>query len=400
LTCLPILPPGLRPILSLNPGQFAIADLNKLYQQVIYRNERLKDLTELTVPFGLSNPYLGFRKLFRLYIRLIQQAVDALIDNGRSDSMAVVGNNGQPLKSLSESLRGKKGRFRQNLLGKRVDYSGRSVIVVGPQLQVHQCGLPKDMAIVLFQPFLLRALMHQNYTLTYLQAKKLIRNQHPIIWPILDKILQSHPVLLNRAPTLHRLGIQAFQPCLVSGQAILLHPLVCSAFNADFDGDQMAVHVPLSYDACSEAWKLMWSRNQLFSPAMGDPMLMPTQDMVLGCYYLSTWDSIKHQRSLVQQTYELPSYSQWFATINQVLQAFWLHQLDEHQMIWLYWSENFELETHFEHCFEYQLNDHGSVCIFYDDLYQYLEPKKNQLKTWIKTTPGRVLLNNLFFKRG
>jgi len=400
LTCLPILPPGLRPILSLNPGQFAIADVNKLYQQVIYRNERLKDLTELTIPFGLSNPYLGFRKLFRLYIRLIQQAVDALIDNGRSDSMAVVGNNGQPLKSLSESLRGKKGRFRQNLLGKRVDYSGRSVIVVGPQLQVHQCGLPKDMAIVLFQPFLLRALMHQNYTLTYLQAKKLIRNQHPIIWPILDKILQSHPVLLNRAPTLHRLGIQAFQPCLVSGQAILLHPLVCSAFNADFDGDQMAVHVPLSYDACSEAWKLMWSRNQLFSPAMGDPVLMPTQDMVLGCYYLSTWDSIKHQRSLVQQTYELPSYGQWFATIDQVLHAFWLHKLDEHQMIWLYWSENFELETHFEHCFEYQLNDHGSVCIFYDALYQCLEPKKNKLKTWIKTTPGRVLLNNLFFKRG
>jgi DNA-directed RNA polymerase beta' subunit len=400
LTCLPILPPGLRPILSLNPGQFAIADLNKLYQQVIYRNERLKDLTDLTVPFGLSNPYLGFRKLFRLYIKLIQQAVDALIDNGRSDSMAVVGNNGQPLKSLSESLRGKKGRFRQNLLGKRVDYSGRSVIVVGPQLQVHQCGLPKSMAIVLFQPFLLRALMHQKYTLTYLQAKKLIRNQHPIIWPILDKILQSHPVLLNRAPTLHRLGIQAFQPCLVSGQAILLHPLVCSAFNADFDGDQMAVHVPLSYDACSEAWKLMWSRNQLFSPAMGDPVLMPTQDMVLGCYYLSTWDSIKHQRSLVQQTYEQPSYSQWFATIDHVLHAFWLHQLDEHQMIWLYWSENFELETHWEHCFEYQLNDQGSVCIFYDDLYQCLESKKNQLKTWIKTTPGRVLLNHLFFKRG
>jgi DNA-directed RNA polymerase beta' subunit len=399
LTCLPILPPGLRPILSLNPGQFAIADLNKLYQQVIYRNERLKDLTELTVPFGLSNPYLGFRKLFRLYIRLIQQAVDALIDNGRSDSMAVLGNNSQPLKSLSESLRGKKGRFRQNLLGKRVDYSGRSVIVVGPELKVHQCGLPKDMAIVLFQPFLLRALMHQNYTLTYLQAKKLIRNQHPIIWPILDKILQSHPVLLNRAPTLHRLGIQAFQPCLVSGQAILLHPLVCSAFNADFDGDQMAVHVPLSYDACSEAWKLMWSRNQLFSPAMGDPVLMPTQDMVLGCYYLSAWDSIKHQRSLMKQTDELPSYGQWFTTVDQVLHAFWLHQLDEHQMIWLYWSENFELETHFEHCFEYQLNDQGAVYIFYDDLYQCLEPKKNQLQTWIKTTPGRVLLNKLFFKR-
>jgi DNA-directed RNA polymerase beta' subunit len=399
LTCLPILPPGLRPILSLNPGQFAIADLNKLYQQVIYRNERLKDLTELTVPLGLVNPYLGFRKLFRLYIRLIQQAVDALMDNGRSDSLAVVGNNGQPLKSLSESLRGKKGRFRQNLLGKRVDYSGRSVIVVGPQLQVHQCGLPKTMAVVLFQPFLLRALMHQNYKLNYLQAKKLIRNQHPIIWPILDKILQNHPVLLNRAPTLHRLGIQAFQPCLVSGQAILLHPLVCSAFNADFDGDQMAVHVPLSYDACSEAWKLMWSRNQLFSPAMGDPVLMPTQDMVLGCYYLSTWDSIKHQRSILQQIYDKPGYGEWFATMDQVLHAFWLHHLDEHQMIWLNWSGNFELEKHSEQCFEYQLNNHGAFCIFYDDLYQCSNTMNNLLKTWIKTTPGRVLLNQLCFKK-
>jgi DNA-directed RNA polymerase beta' subunit len=408
LTCLPILPPGLRPILSLNPGQFAIADLNKLYQQVIYRNERLRDLTELTVPFGLVNPYLGFRKLFRLYIRLIQQAVDALMDNGRSDSMAVVGNNGQPLKSLSESLRGKKGRFRQNLLGKRVDYSGRSVIVVGPQLQVHQCGLPKQMAIVLFQPFLLRALMHQNYTLTYLQAKKLIRNQHPIIWPLLNKILQNHPVLLNRAPTLHRLGIQAFQPCLVSGQAILLHPLVCSAFNADFDGDQMAVHVPLSYDACSEAWKLMWSRNQFFSPSMGDPVLIPTQDIVLGCYYLSTWDSIKHKRFIAQQTYGKfgdeklghgkPSYAQWFTTMDQVLHAFWLYQLDEHQMIWLNWSGNLELEKDSESCFEFQLNHDGSVCFFYDDLYQWFEPINNQFKTWIKTTPGRVLLNQLFLK--
>ena len=276
LSILPVLPPELRPIVRLDGGVVVVSDLNKLYQKVLFRNSRLEELRMV----DLNS--VGQAK------RLLQEAVDGLLDNGKGGSLPISGPNDRPLKSLSDGLKGKKGRFRQNLLGKRVDYSGRSVIVVGPSLKLHQCGLPKEMAIELFQPFLSRLLMDLGLAENITAAKRLMSQDHPSLWDVLQLLLQRHPVLLNRAPTLHRLGIQAFQPKLVHGRAILLHPLVCTAFNADFDGDQMAVHIPLSPQAQGEAWKLLWSRNNLLSPATGQPILAPSQDMVLGCYYLTT----------------------------------------------------------------------------------------------------------------
>ena len=276
LSTLPVLPPELRPIVRLDGGLVVVADLNKLYQKVLFRNNRLEALRMV----DLNS--VGQAK------RLLQEAVDGLLDNGKGGSMPISGPNDRPLKSLSDGLKGKRGRFRQNLLGKRVDYSGRSVIVVGPELKLHECGLPKEMALELFQPFLSRQLKERGIAENINAAKRFIRQDHPVLWEILQQLMQQHPVLLNRAPTLHRLGIQAFQPQLVQGRAILLHPLVCTAFNADFDGDQMAVHVPLSFQAQAEAWKLLWSRNNLLSPATGQPILLPSQDMVLGCYYLTT----------------------------------------------------------------------------------------------------------------
>ena len=293
LEVLPVLPPDLRPILVLDSQQVAVSDLNKLYQKVIFRNERLKRL------YG-DFYSLNFSPEMRYAQRLLQEAVDALIENGKGDSTPITASNNRPLKSLSDMVKGKKGRFRQNLLGKRVDYSGRSVIVVGPQLKLYECGLPKEMAIELFQPFLIRRLITKKITRNFISAKKLIKEKPKIIWDILREVMENRPILLNRAPTLHRLGIQAFKPKLVSGRAILLHPLVCPAFNADFDGDQMAVHVPLSYQACSEAWKLMWGRNNILSPATGEPIIVPSQDMVLGCYYLTTLDTIKRRKRLNQ----------------------------------------------------------------------------------------------------
>ena len=276
LSRLPVLPPELRPIVRLEGGVVVVADLNKLYQKVLFRNKRLETLRMV----DLSS--VGQAK------RLLQEAVDGLLDNGKGGAIPLSGPNDRPLKSLSDGLKGKKGRFRQNLLGKRVDYSGRSVIVVGPDLELHQCGLPKEIAIELFQPFVSRHLKERGITQNINASKRLIRQNHPILWEVLQYLMQQHPVLLNRAPTLHRLGIQAFQPKLVQGRAIRLHPLVCTAFNADFDGDQMAVHVPLSFQSQGEAWKLLWSRNNLLSPATGQPILVPSQDMVLGCYYLTT----------------------------------------------------------------------------------------------------------------
>ena len=276
LSRLPVLPPELRPIVRLEGGVVVVADLNKLYQKVLFRNKRLETLRMV----DLSS--VGQAK------RLLQEAVDGLLDNGKGGAIPLSGPNDRPLKSLSDGLKGKKGRFRQNLLGKRVDYSGRSVIVVGPDLELHQCGLPKEIAIELFQPFVSRHLKERGITQNINASKRLMRQNHPILWEVLQYLMQQHPVLLNRAPTLHRLGIQAFQPKLVQGRAIRLHPLVCTAFNADFDGDQMAVHVPLSFQSQGEAWKLLWSRNNLLSPATGQPILVPSQDMVLGCYYLTT----------------------------------------------------------------------------------------------------------------
>ncbi len=276
LDVLPVLPPELRPLVPLDGGRFATSDLNDLYRRVINRNNRLKKLMELHAP----------DVIVRNEKRMLQEAVDALFDNGRRGRV-LRGTNNRPLKSLSDTLKGKQGRFRQNLLGKRVDYSGRSVIVVGPELKLHQCGLPKKMALELFKPFIYHRLEAQGHCTTIKQAKEMVEQQEAVVWDILEEVIREHPVLLNRAPTLHRLGIQAFEPVLVEGKAIRIHPLVCTAFNADFDGDQMAVHIPLSPEAQVEASVLMLSANNILSPANGLPLAVPTQDMVLGIYYLT-----------------------------------------------------------------------------------------------------------------
>ena len=273
---IPVIPPELRPLVPLEGGRFATSDLNDLYRRVIIRNNRLKRLIDIKAP----------EVILRNEKRMLQESVDALFDNSRRGS-AVRSDNNRPLKSLSDMLKGKQGRFRQNLLGKRVDYSGRSVIVVGPELKLHQCGLPKDMAVELFKPFIIRKLIERGHNKTVKSARKVVDRKDPLIWDILAKIIDGHPVLLNRAPTLHRLGIQAFQPILIDGRAIQLHPMVCTAFNADFDGDQMAVHVPLSYEAQLEASLLMLSSHNILSPQNGSPIVVPTQDIVLGCYYLT-----------------------------------------------------------------------------------------------------------------
>ncbi|NBQ68490.1 MAG: DNA-directed RNA polymerase subunit beta', partial [Nitrosomonadaceae bacterium] len=274
LTVLPVLPPDLRPLVPLDGGRFATSDLNDLYRRVINRNNRLKRLLELKAP----------EIIVRNEKRMLQEAVDSLLDNGRRGK-AMTGANKRALKSLADMIKGKGGRFRQNLLGKRVDYSGRSVIVVGPQLKLHQCGLPKKMALELFKPFIFNKLEIMGIASTIKAAKREVENESPVVWDILEDVIREHPVMLNRAPTLHRLGIQAFEPVLVEGKAIQLHPLVCAAFNADFDGDQMAVHVPLSLEAQMECRTLMMSTNNVLSPANGEPIIVPSQDIVLGLYY-------------------------------------------------------------------------------------------------------------------
>src|ERR687892_1696143 len=276
LDVIPVIPPELRPLVPLDGGRFATSDLNDLYRRVINRNNRLKKLIELHAP----------DVIVRNEKRMLQEAVDALFDNGRRGRV-LRGANNRPLKSLSDTLKGKQGRFRQNLLGKRVDYSGRSVIVVGPELKLHQCGLPKKMAVELFKPFIYHRLEQRGYVATLKSAKRMVEKERPEVWDVLDEIIREYPVLLNRAPTLHRLGIQAFEPVLVEGKAIKIHPLVCAAFNADFDGDQMAVHVPLSSEAQIEARVLMMSTNNILSPANGKPIIQPSQDVVLGCYWLT-----------------------------------------------------------------------------------------------------------------
>ena len=276
LTTIPVIPPELRPLVPLDGGRFATSDLNDLYRRVINRNNRLKRLIDLKAP----------DIIIRNEKRMLQESVDALFDNGRRGRV-MTGTGKRPLKSLAEMLKGKQGRFRQNLLGKRVDYSGRSVIVAGPELKLHQCGLPKKMAVELFKPFLYARLDKLGFATTIKQAKKLVEKEKGEVWDALETIVREHPVLLNRAPTLHRLGIQAFEAKLIEGNAIELHPLVCAAFNADFDGDQMAVHIPLSLEAQLEARVLMMSTNNILSPSNGKPIIVPSQDMVLGIYYLS-----------------------------------------------------------------------------------------------------------------
>src|ERR671934_443499 len=276
MTVLPVLPPDLRPLVPLDGGRFATSDLNDLYRRVINRNNRLKRLLELNAP----------EIIIRNERRMLQEACDALIDNGRR-GRAIAGTGNHRLKSLSDMLKGKQGRFRQNLLGKRVDYSGRSVIVVGPELKLHQCGLPKKMALELFKPFVMRQLVDKGFAHNIKSAKRIVERVKPEVWDVLEEVIKDYLVLLNRAPSLHRLGIQAFEAVVIEGSAIQLHPLVCSAFNADFDGDQMAVHVPLSEKAQDEARQSMMSTRNLLSPAHGEPIITPTQDIVLGCYYLT-----------------------------------------------------------------------------------------------------------------
>ena len=276
LDAVPVIPPDLRPMVQLDGGRFATSDLNDLYRRVINRNNRLKRLLDLGAPEIIVNNEK----------RMLQEAVDSLFDNGRR-GRPVTGPGNRPLKSLSDMLKGKQGRFRQNLLGKRVDYSGRSVIVVGPQLKLHQCGLPKQMALELFKPFVMKRLVDLNHAQNIKSAKRMVERARPVVWDVLEEVITEHPVLLNRAPTLHRLGIQAFEPQLIEGKAIQIHPLVCSAFNADFDGDQMAVHLPLSAEAQAEARILMLSTNNILKPSDGRPVTMPTQDMIIGLFFLT-----------------------------------------------------------------------------------------------------------------
>ena len=316
LSILPVIPPALRPMIQLEGGRFATSDLNELYRRIITRNNRLLRLLEIDAP----------QLIIRNEKRMLQEAVDTLIDNGKRGKIALSANN-RPLKSLSDIIKGKHGRFRQNLLGKRVDYSGRSVIVVGPSLKLNQCGLPYEMAVELFQPFIIRELINQGLASNMKIAKNLIQQNEPIIDPVLEKVLTNHPIFLNRAPTLHRLGIQAFEPILVQGRAIKLHPLVCSAFNADFDGDQMAVHIPLSVEAQAECYMLMLAPYNFLSPSNGEPIIMPSQDMVLGCYYLT-----------VTNIPNLLGSNHYFADLEDVLLAYHQDQIEIHSSIWVRYS--------------------------------------------------------------
>ena len=319
---LPVTPPDLRPMVQLDGGRFATSDLNDLYRRVINRNNRLQRLLEMGAP----------EIIVRNEKRMLQEAVDALSDNGRR-GRTVVGPNNRPLKSLSNIIEGKQGRFRQNLLGKRVDYSGRSVIVVGPSLELNQCGLPKEMAIELFKPFVVNKLIERGYVQNIKSAKKKIERSEAIVWDILEEVIDGHPVMLNRAPTLHRLGIQAFEPKLVEGRAIQLHPLVCTAFNADFDGDQMAVHVPLSIEAQTEARMLMLATNNILAPATGKPIITPSQDMVMGMYYLT----------LIKDENMVPS--KYFYNFQDAIAALEANVIDLHDKIYVRDEHGKRIET-------------------------------------------------------
>ena len=368
LTILPVISPALRPMIQLEGGRFATSDLNELYRRIITRNNRLLRLLEIDAP----------QLIIRNEKRLLQEAVDTLIDNGKRGKIALSANN-RPLKSLSDIIKGKTGRFRQNLLGKRVDYSGRSVIVVGPSLKLNQCGLPYEMAIELFQPFIIRELINQGLANNMKVAKNLMEQSESILNPVLEKVLINHPIFLNRAPTLHRLGIQAFEPILIQGRAIKLHPLVCSAFNADFDGDQMAVHVPLSLEAQAECYMLMLAPYNFLSPANGQPIIMPSQDMVLGCYYL-TVDNIQ----------KLLGSSHYFASLEDVIMAYNQNRIEVHTVIWIRnITKNQSLSRLIK---KIDLND-GTSIEYYDNMQIRKAKDGNIIVQYLKTTTGRVILN-------
>ena len=370
LSYVPVIPPDLRPMVQLDGGRFATSDLNDLYRRVINRNNRLARLQEILAP----------EIIVRNEKRMLQEAVDALIDNGRR-GRTVVGANNRALKSLSDIIEGKQGRFRQNLLGKRVDYSGRSVIVVGPKLKIHQCGLPREMAIELFQPFVIHRLIKNNLVNNIKAAKKLIQRGDPTVWDVLEEVIAGHPVMLNRAPTLHRLGIQAFEPIIVEGRAIQLHPLVCPAFNADFDGDQMAVHVPLSLESQAEARLLMLASNNILSPATGSPIVAPSQDMVLGCYYLTARNPA------------LAETDRYFANLEDAVRAYDRSELNIHSFIWVRYDglmESDDAETE-----PLETIDTGDGTI--TRLYKYRRVRETStgelLSQYIYTTPGRIIYN-------
>lgn len=410
LSYLPVLPPGLRPITSIR-GELIVSDINTLYRKVLIRNKRITG----GVNFGVFDTALSGSWLSWCYnLRQVQEAVDELIKTGSVES-------GKPLKSLLEGLKGKQGRFRQHFLGKRVDYSGRSVIVVGPHLKIHQCGLPKQMAIELFQPFIIQKLRKKGIVFTTTAAKALIAERKPIIWSILGEILKTHPILLNRAPTLHRLGIQAFLPQLVEGKAILLHPLVCPAFNADFDGDQMAVHVPLSAKTRAEALDLLWSRNHLLTPASGQPLLLPTQDMVLGFYYLTCSQEknvkgldnlISSRKALLQnQPFLEDTKGKYFGNFREVLSAYDRGFLTLHTSVWVKWSgfvQTFVTEQQArtkESVIETRLDLSGQgETLFLDSCYGWTKKtdffSASKKFYFVRTTPGRVLMHSCIFEAG
>jgi len=416
LSYLPVLPPGLRPITSIR-GELVVSDLNSLYRKVLTRNRRLTTSTRFSI---FDTSLSGSWASWCYNLRQVQESVDSLLKTGKVES-------GKTTKSLLDALKGKRGRFRQHLLGKRVDYSGRSVIVVGPELKIYECGLPKQMAVELFQPFLIQQLRNKGIAFTTTGAKAIISERKPIIWTLLREILQSHPILLNRAPTLHRLGIQSFIPKLVDGKAILLHPLVCPAFNADFDGDQMAVHVPLAPAARAEAFNLLLACNHLLSPASGQPLLLPTQDMILGCYYLTI--------SKEKNDFLVPNFSKeilnknsstigkWYSTTQHVLEEYYNHRLELHNPIWVRWKgkiQNLVSEQNAQERntpFEVRFASSGQTEFIFFDKYIIESLAKNSInheavnnisiptpqselttisglarQCFLRTTPGRLLL--------
>jgi DNA-directed RNA polymerase subunit beta' len=365
LTYLPVLPPDLRPMVQLDGGKFATSDLNDLYRRVINRNNRLIRLKRMLAP----------ELLIRNEKRLLQESVDALIHNGRRGK-AIVDKARRPLKSLSNIIEGKQGRFRQNLLGKRVDYSGRSVIVVGPYLKLYECGLPREMAIELFHPFILHKLIQLRISNNIRNAKVKIQSEEPVIWQVLDELLKGHPILLNRAPTLHRLGIQAFQPKLVYGRALHLHPLVCSAFNADFDGDQMAVHIPISLESQAEARLMMFTFHNWTSPATGGPIMSPSQDMVLGCYFMTIEN--------VSLFYVLKNIF-YFPSLEDVVTAYKKKIIDLHTFVWVKFSNS-----------NSKAFCNNKIANFKFGKISFLLSENNSsLLQYVRTTPGRILLNKV-----
>jgi len=422
LSVFPVLPPDLRPMIQMSSGRFATSDLNDLYRRLIYRKIRFEKFLSLFDEEFLPD------LLIRHDLCLLQEAADSIIDNGRLEKPAQRPNR-KPFKSLTSIIEGKHGRFRQNLLGKRVDYSGRSVIVVGPKLRLHQCGLPREMALELFQPFVIRALLEESGVKNIRAAKNLLQRRPQMVWDILENVVLGHPVLLNRAPTLHRLGIQAFEPILLSGRAIQLHPLVCPAFNADFDGDQMAVHVPLGLEAQAEARLLMLATHNWLSPATGEPSILPSQDMILGFYYLTTLKpTISHKRTTHVQ-YELTDKLPYqlntiYNSFESVLHAYDTNKIDLHEMIWLRWSSY--IQTQNPSPLQLNISPSGHVTSIYDSFvlesgsgdehkdclvnsheitptidkvvsYQSQMPLTGS-SFYIRTTPGRVLFNNLIYE--